>query len=558
MIRDRRKITVAAIAGIVLLILAVLMIRNMMRLVGKPKKGDDRAVIYNSKDIAEGARLLTDGASATKLSDLEVFEFTSSMLIDGIEPDRYLRQTEASFLAAGQTEGVFTYRGNAARSSSVCGNAGISSAKFADTWTVSLGESNGVTKDLDWRGQALIVRWDEKTKAKSNISQAKKDKQGLCEVIIGALDGRIYFLDLEDGSYTRDPVNLGCPITGSGTICPDGTPLYVVGTGDCSDDKNTSVHIIDLLTGEELASFGERTNFAMNPPEEKYDFTAAALISDAKDCLITQGENGVIYSFALTANLPEVLDELDFRAVQELKYTYTAGEEKAFGESVSSPAAYGKWLFTADIYGRLLCTDVNDWHSIWMRDLGDRISATPVIEADEESQTAYIYIGTSLDRGKGKSVKGLSNVTKLNAATGDIIWQREYETRVTKLTDGGFVASPALGEHSLEPYVYFAAAGTKGKKGGKLIALNKRTGGEHYTVDFKHYIISDPVCVYSADGKGYVIVSDNDGNIFLLDGESGECLDIRKIGERITGSPAVFGNTLVIASDEAVYGIKIE
>jgi outer membrane protein assembly factor BamB len=172
-----------------------------------------------------------------------------------------------------------------------------------------------------------------------------------------------------------------------------------------------------------------------------------------------------------------------------------------------------------------------------------------------------VYIGTSIDRDKGKNEKGLSYITKLNGATGDIIWQREYECRVTKQTDGGFTSPVCLGTGSLSDYVFTYVTGCDGsadKKAGRLVALSKKTGGEKYTVDFKYYSVSAPICAYGADGKGYLIISDCRGNLFMLDGESGKSLNIRKIGERITTDPVIYENTLIIGSESKIYGIKLE
>ena len=87
---------------------------------------------------------------------------------------------------------------------------------------------------------------------------------------------------------------------------------------------------------------------------------------------------------------------------------------------------------------------------------------------------------------------------------------------------------------------------------------NKKTGGMKYYVRLKHYITGSPVCVYGADGRGYLIICDCDGNIFMLDGESGKCLDTRKIGERITSEPVVYGNRLIIGTESKIYGISLE
>jgi len=62
---------------------------------------------------------------------------------------------------------------------------------------------------VGWTGQPSIVRWDDSTKNAMNINPQKKSKKGLTEVIYATMDGKIYFLDLEDGKPAREPINIG-------------------------------------------------------------------------------------------------------------------------------------------------------------------------------------------------------------------------------------------------------------------------------------------------------------------------------------------------------------
>lgn len=86
-----------------------------------------------------------------------------------------------------------------------------------------------------------MVRWSDEQRAQMNLNAEKKGKTGLIEVIYGTLDGKIYFLDAEDGQPTRDPINLGYPIKGSVSIDPRGYPLLYVGQGipNNGDKRNT-------------------------------------------------------------------------------------------------------------------------------------------------------------------------------------------------------------------------------------------------------------------------------------------------------------------------------
>ncbi len=554
-----RKFILYALALVICIVLAVGFAKRFTKLIWKPAKGDERAAIYNAKPIADSAKIFEAGAMPTKLSDPANFGFVPFVKIDGIAVDGFERQNEAVFSADGNVKGVTTFRGNALRNVSGTADPQIISGKFSATWKTGIGKASGVTKNLDARGQPLVINWSDEVKQVLVRPDSKKNKADFTEVIYASRDGRIYFLDIEDGSYTREPIVLQTPVTGTATMCPDGKPVYVVGAGDCAKNEDSSIYVINLLNGQIIEKFGERSNFSMKLPEEKYDFYASALFSDKGDCLVAQGENGVIYSYAVMTEGSGGDIKVNLRQKTEFTYTYDNGVSAT---SSSGIAAWGEYVYSCDEDGHLLCTNINTLETVWVRKLGECFSCTPVLEEDREAGTVFIYIGSSLDRDKGKNVKGFSYITKLNAATGDIIWQREYKTRVTKLTDGGFMGTACLGSGSLSDYVFFTAVGTTGKKADKkngiVLAVNKKTGGIKYYVRLKHYAASSPVCVYGSDGTGYLIICDNDGNLFLLDGESGKCKDTRKIGERITSEPAVFGNRLIIGTESKIYGISLE
>ena len=74
----------------------------------------------------------------------------------------------------------------------------------------------------------FLVRWEEQTRKAMNLYEEKKQKEGLTEVIYATCDGNIYFLDLEDGTATRDKISLGFPVKGTGSLYPSGIPLYFV------------------------------------------------------------------------------------------------------------------------------------------------------------------------------------------------------------------------------------------------------------------------------------------------------------------------------------------
>ena len=70
-----------------------------------------------------------------------------------------------------------------------------------------------------------------------------KQAETLVEVVYPAMDGYIYFLELETGKPTRDSLNLGFTFKGTGTLDPRGYPLLYVGSG--YNSYNGTSHLED-------------------------------------------------------------------------------------------------------------------------------------------------------------------------------------------------------------------------------------------------------------------------------------------------------------------------
>ena len=70
---------------------------------------------------------------------------------------------------------------------------------------------------------------------------------------------------------------------------------------------------------------------------------------------------------------------------------------------------------------------------------------------------------------------------------------------------------------------------------------------------------SSPVDFYDEDGNGYLIQCDSVGNMFLLDGDSGEVLNKIILNGNIEASPAIYDDNIVVATrGGSIYGIKIK
>lgn len=109
---------------------------------------------------------------------------------------------------------------------------------------------------MGWTGQPLIIRWDEDIRKLMNIKPELKETD-LVEVIYPTLDGNIYFLNLDDGKPTRDPINIGFSTKGTGMIDPRGYPILYTGQGLNQNGDNFAHHkfrIFSLIDQTELFS----------------------------------------------------------------------------------------------------------------------------------------------------------------------------------------------------------------------------------------------------------------------------------------------------------------
>ncbi len=84
---------------------------------------------------------------------------------------------------------------------------------------------------------------------------------------------------------------------------------------------------------------------------------------------------------------------------------------------------------------------------------------------------------------------------------------------------------------------------------GILVALDGKTGKEHYRERLKGTFNSSPVA-----GNGHVYVSNNDGTTFVLKaGPEFEVVATNELGERITASPAVTGDAMIYRTDSRLF-----
>lgn len=452
--------------------------------------------------------------------------------------------------------GVASFRGNNYRNGATYGTAVVENGQLEAIWQrniSSLPRASGAWTGAGWTGQPLVVQWDDDTKAIMNMYDEKKEKEGLVEVIYATLDGHIYFYDLEDGSYTRDPINVGMAFKGSGSLDPRGYPIMYVGSGDkTKGGKVPRMFIISLIDGSIMYERGNAE------PLAKRSWTAydsAPLVDVETDTLIWPGENGLIFTMKLNTQYDKSAGTLSVAPSNFVMTRYTTNIPNATLGFESSAVIVDHYMYVGDNTGMLFCIDINTMQLQWAQYLKDDINATPVFEWGEDGN-GYLYIAPSMEFNEGNV-----SIYKINAANGEIVWETTYSgVHYDKNVSGGALSSPLLGKPGteLEGMVFFHIAKTPGAYQGILVALDTATGEEIWSKTTS-YCWSSPVAFYEEDGNAYLVICDSAGNVRLMDGNTGEELQKLNIGSNIEASPVVYGDTLVVGTrGQKVYGIKIK
>ena len=461
-------------------------------------------------------------------------------------------------------EGVVTFRGDNYRSGGAYGTANITRKKFdRSVWycrTGRLEKTNGRGKywtGSGWTGQPIIIKWDAAVREAMNLYPDKKQKE-LTEVIYPTMDGNVYFLDLEDGTPTRPHIELGMPIKGTGSLHPGGLPIFIAGAGDSMGDKCARSFIIDLVKGQIACELGYNDEFAPRKDHKCFHGYDSSPLYDVKNDIVLQpAENGIIYTTRLNSSFENGELKLAPEIISRTRYSNDrSGEERFWLGMESSAVMWKNYMYIADNGGNLMCYDINTMELIWVCDTVDDSNASPVLE--EEDGNAYIYISTSLHFTKDETGWGEVPVWKINACTGEKIWERRYRCGTMEGVSGGVQATALPGKNKLRNLVYFAVARTGGFDKGLLVALDKRTGAEVWKVRLNHYVWSSPLGIYDPDGNGYVVQCDSDGNMMLFDGLTGSLLDCISLGKNIEATPAAFGSTVVVGTrSQRICGVRI-
>jgi len=483
-------------------------------------------------------------------------------------------------LNAQSVPGILTFRGSSYRNAPSWGFSQSNEEKLEQVWEITgigeraSGDDSFVWKGTGWTGQPLIVEWPYDVRKWMNLYPEKASKQVLREVIVAALDGSVYFFDLDDGSVTRPSIYIGATVKGTPTVDPRGYPLLYLGQGDeNADDKTMGFWIYSLLDGRRLFFQNGADSRSNRPSWGCAD--ASPIISAASDTLLYPCENGLLYIYKLNTYFDINTGMLSVTPETEnYAYSYLASGQSGANVGIeSSITTYHHYAYWVDNNGQLVCLDLMTMQMLWMKKLGDQTDTTTVIE--EEGQSVYLYIATRVEtqRTDTDSYIGAAYTYKINALTGEIVWQTSFPSFSGKESGpGGAFGTAIVGKFGISDLVIFSYCRTISEnEGSQIVAYNKNTGEKAWEYSMSAVSWSSPLDVYrEIDKKAYILMSDSLGQIHLVDAQTGVRLDYlqlvskkgteeeSKSGLTIESSPVVFEGRLVVGTRSgSVFAVDI-
>ncbi|MCY6371327.1 PQQ-binding-like beta-propeller repeat protein [Clostridium ganghwense] len=447
-------------------------------------------------------------------------------------------------------DGILTFRGNNLRNTAAFGTAQIDKKNLKVIWSfqTSSGTWGG---GAGWTGQASIIKWTEDTKKIMNLKQEFKNKKEFVEVVYASLDGNIYFIDLETGKKTRNPISIHNPIKGSVALDPRGYPLLYVGQG-IPEKGEIGYRIFSLIDGKELYFIKGKDSQAFRSWGA---FDGSPLINREDDTMILGGENGLLYNIKLNTKFDKENKKISIKP-EVLKYRYKIKGDSHQGIE-NSVAVYKNLAYFADNGGGIQCVNLQTMRPVWTFDGKDDTDSTITIEEDDN--IPYIYTANEVDK---QGAKGITYLKKINGITGKEIFEKQYHAMSLlgdKPVNGGALATNVIGKGDIKKQVIFTIARYKQFNSGLMVALDKKTGEEIWKYEMPNYAWSSPVDIYDRNGKGYLIQGDSTGDLSLIEGKTGKVLNSINLGTNIESSPAVYNNILVVATRWGkIYGVKIE
>ncbi|MCB2223115.1 MAG: PQQ-binding-like beta-propeller repeat protein [Actinobacteria bacterium] len=384
-----------------------------------------------------------------------------------------------------------------------------------------------------WTGQPVI--WER--------------PDGVTEMIFGAYDRRLHFVDADTGEDTRSSVLTGDIIKGTPTIDPDGYPLVYFGSRD------NFYRIMALDRGDAVELWKAEANLAVEGRWND-DWDASGRI--VNDILFEGAENGLFYIWKLNRGYdaqgkvtvdPELLfkmESYDDELLAAIGPSYPAVSVE------DSAALFEGVVYFANSGGRILGLDITDVENgnapiVFDYWVGDDVDSAIVI--DDEGM---LYVSAQYERYLQRA-RDLGQVIKLDPSKPDDPYVWGMYSLTNSPCKGGTWTTPALGDG----VVYTVT------NKGYLVAIDQETGEELWVDDIDDgsgcyaapHHMSSPVIV-----DGHLILALVDGrirNYDLADPAAPELVwEMQLTSGRIEATPAVWdGRIYVAAWDGYMYAV---
>jgi outer membrane protein assembly factor BamB len=317
---------------------------------------------------------------------------------------------------------------------------------------------------------------------------------GVTEVIFGAYDRHVHFVDAATGKPTRPPFPTGDIIKGSVTVDPDGFPLLYFGSRDnyyriLALDRDLPTEIFHL-NGNKVRRRLWNDDWDSN----------GAIVNDR---LFIGGENSWFYVVKLNRGrdakgkvkidpvveieMPGWTDEMMRMLHPDRRDTMVSIE--------SSPVVFGNRVYWTNSGGMVVGVDwtrVKDKQAeiVFTFWTGDDVDSTPVID---EKGHLYISVQKELDNGRGgrasrERVEEVGQLIKLDPMNplNPLIWSVAIPSK-REGDKGGIWSTPAL---DLKRGLLIVTTHP-----GDLLAVDRNSGSEMWRTRLGHHEWSSPLVI---------------------------------------------------------------
>jgi len=419
---------------------------------------------------------------------------------------------------------------------------------------------------VGWTGQPLLVDWSDEARA---VQPFTEPDGPAVEVVIGGLDGSVYFIDLDSGEPSRPALRAQtASIKGTVSVDPRGPPLLYVGQGLSGHDRNWHLKVFSLIHDEVLLDIpGSQKTFdgeRVAPSRSWGGADGNVLVLEDQDRFLLGGESGLFYRVDLGTDwdgqrigIEPQIEPWTYHSVRPKR----GDPDKRDGTSrwapgiESSVALHDGVAYFADSIGSLIGVDHVSGEEVMRLDLGDDTDATPVISVEDGHP--YLYVGTEVDiQVKKRPGKGLGTLrfSKVDLEKKDFAWRLEIPAWTLKKADykhdynGGVLATAALGSGPSEGLVFVPTSHEPDFGRGRILAIRTDAGEDGQPEIAWSYPLGKPSWSSPACDGETLVVGDAGGTLRGFDAVSGELLWEMSLGGAIESSPVFWDGRIVVGT----------